>query len=210
MPKFNLTVNDNGVRKRVVVESATEPTEAEVLAALREDQSFLSDSDLRALKRGDYSSISDQGLLALKSKQTSSQSTNLDLSQKTLMPIQAEIEGIGTLEFPDGTSGEVIQATVKQVVSAYHGALGGTQPAKLVQKSLSEQDRLRLDGIVSKMESNGERPEDIQFVVNDFKAKYERSAAPTNPVQKGGIDSTNSERHRSVGAFGNRRGRCDK
>ena len=184
MPKFVVTVNDNGVRKRVVLESATEPTEAEVLAALREDQSFLSDSDLRALKRGDYSSISDQGLLALKSKQTSSQSTNLDLSQKTLMPIQAEIEGIGTLEFPDGTSGEVIQATVKRVVSAYHGALGGTQPAKLVQKSLSEQDRLRLDGIVSKMESNGERPEDIQFVVNDFKAKYERSAAPTNPVQK--------------------------
>lgn len=41
---------------------------------------------------------------------------------------------------------------------------------------LNEQDRLKLDGIVSQMESNGERPEDIQFVVNDFKSKYERSA----------------------------------
>lgn len=35
MPKFAVTVNDNGVRKRVVLESATEPTEADVLSALR-------------------------------------------------------------------------------------------------------------------------------------------------------------------------------
>lgn len=76
MPKFTVTVNDNGIRKRVVLESATEPTEAEVLSALREDYSFLSDSDLRAFKKGDYSSISDKGLLALKVKQTSTQSTN--------------------------------------------------------------------------------------------------------------------------------------
>ena len=43
---------------------------------------------------------------------------------------------------------------------------------------LNEQDRLKLDGIVSQMESNGERPEDIQLVVNDFKSKYERASAP--------------------------------
>ena len=43
---------------------------------------------------------------------------------------------------------------------------------------LNEQDRLKLDGIVSQMESNSEKPEDIQFVVNDFKSKYERGAAP--------------------------------
>jgi hypothetical protein len=43
---------------------------------------------------------------------------------------------------------------------------------------LNEQDRLKLDGIVSQMESNGEKPENIQFVVNDFKSKYERGAAP--------------------------------
>jgi predicted nucleic acid-binding Zn-ribbon protein len=41
---------------------------------------------------------------------------------------------------------------------------------------LNEQDRLKLDGIVSQMESNGEKPEDIQFVVNDFKSKYEQPA----------------------------------
>lgn len=37
---------------------------------------------------------------------------------------------------------------------------------------LLEQDRVRLDGIVSKMIENGESDEDIQFVVNDFKQKY--------------------------------------
>lgn len=42
---------------------------------------------------------------------------------------------------------------------------------------LNEQDRQKLDRIVSQMESNGEKPEDIQFVVNDFKSKYERNAA---------------------------------
>lgn len=35
MPKFAVTVNDNGVRKRVVLESAAEPTESDVLSALR-------------------------------------------------------------------------------------------------------------------------------------------------------------------------------
>jgi len=45
---------------------------------------------------------------------------------------------------------------------------------------LNEQDRQKLDGIVSKMESNGEKSEDIQFVVNDFKSKYEQpTASPT-------------------------------
>lgn len=37
---------------------------------------------------------------------------------------------------------------------------------------LSENSRLKLDGIVSQMEMNKESPEDIQFVVNDFKKKY--------------------------------------
>lgn len=35
MPKFAVTVNDNGVRKRVVLESDVQPTEADVLSALR-------------------------------------------------------------------------------------------------------------------------------------------------------------------------------
>ncbi len=37
---------------------------------------------------------------------------------------------------------------------------------------LSEKDRSRLDGIVSKMVANGESDENIQFVVGDFKKKY--------------------------------------
>jgi hypothetical protein len=117
MPKFAVTVNDNGVLKRVVLESATESKEAEVLAALREVYSSLSDSDLLALKRGDYSSISDQGLLALKSKQTSFQSKNQASSQRTSGTIEAEVDGIGVLEFPAGTSYEVIQSAVKRVIA---------------------------------------------------------------------------------------------
>ena len=117
MPKFAVTVNDNDVRKRVLLDSATEPTEAEVLSALREDYSFLSDSDLLALKKGDYSSISTEGLLALKSKQTSFQSTNQAPSQKTPGTIEAEVDGIGVLEFPAGTSYEVIQSAVKRVIA---------------------------------------------------------------------------------------------
>lgn len=38
---------------------------------------------------------------------------------------------------------------------------------------LDEQRRTQLDGIVSKMASNGEPDEAIQFVVNDFKTKYD-------------------------------------
>lgn len=54
--------------------------------------------------------------------------------------------------------------------------------------SLSEQDRRKLDDIVSRMEANGEAESDIRFVVDDFKQKYggrasgELSAAPFQPI----------------------------
>lgn len=38
--------------------------------------------------------------------------------------------------------------------------------------TLSEQDRAKLDGIVSKMQANKESDDNIRFVVNDFKEKY--------------------------------------
>lgn len=38
---------------------------------------------------------------------------------------------------------------------------------------LKEQDRIKLDSIVSQMTANNESDADIQFVVNDFKTKYE-------------------------------------
>lgn len=50
------------------------------------------------------------------------------------MPIEAEIEGIGILEFPDGTSDEVVQATVKRTLAQR----GQAQPANPVQKADSE------------------------------------------------------------------------
>jgi len=39
-------------------------------------------------------------------------------------------------------------------------------------KKLTEQDRIKLDGIVQQMVSNGETDDDIKFVVEDFKGKY--------------------------------------
>lgn len=36
------------------------------------------------------------------------------------MPIQAQIDGIGTLEFPDGTSPDVVHATVQKVVMRHN------------------------------------------------------------------------------------------
>jgi hypothetical protein len=46
---------------------------------------------------------------------------------------------------------------------------------------LKEEARTKLDGIVSQMETNGEKPEDIQFVVNDFKKNYDVPEAPQEP-----------------------------
>lgn len=55
--------------------------------------------------------------------------------------------------------------------------------------TLSEQDRAKLDGIVSQMETNKESAEDIQFVVNDFKQKYGIAGVPAtdaDPLKKKG------------------------
>ena len=54
---------------------------------------------------------------------------------------------------------------------------------------LNEEYRNKLDGIVSKMETNGEKPEAIQFVVNDFKSKYEPLSTPTK-ITKSGLDQS--------------------
>ena len=51
---------------------------------------------------------------------------------------------------------------------------------------LSEEQRLQLDGIIQDMSNNGESEADIQFVVDDFKSKYEgktnAAAEETAPV----------------------------
>jgi broad specificity phosphatase PhoE len=53
------------------------------------------------------------------------------------------------------------------------GIGNGTPPQQPPPKlSLSDQDRQKLDSIVSKMVANKEKDEDIQAVVNDFKQKY--------------------------------------
>ena len=51
---------------------------------------------------------------------------------------------------------------------------------------LSEQDRGRLDDIVSKMVANKESDANIQFVVNDFKQKYSVKKKRTFRIHQGG------------------------
>lgn len=51
---------------------------------------------------------------------------------------------------------------------------------------LAEADRQKLDGIVGQMESNGESPEAIHSLIDDFRSKYE---APTLPAPEGPLMS---------------------
>ena len=57
---------------------------------------------------------------------------------------------------------------------------------------LEEQDRTKLDAIVSQMEANGESTEDIEFVVSDFKQKYGKPNTPSGDVPTG-VDTPVSE-----------------
>lgn len=54
---------------------------------------------------------------------------------------------------------------------------------------LSEQNRTKLDGIVSQMTANGETEETIRFVVEDFKSKYTEQQAPEAPKMGGFLDA---------------------
>lgn len=69
------------------------------------------------------------------------------------------------------------------------GIGNGTPPQQPPPKlSLSDQNRQRLDSIVSKMVANKEKDEDIQAVVNDFKQKYAGKQGPqTTPANPSGV-----------------------
>src|SRR5580704_3329092 len=46
------------------------------------------------------------------------------------MSIHAQVEGVGTLEFPDGTDPSVVQATVKKVIAGKSSGSGGAATSK--------------------------------------------------------------------------------
>lgn len=74
------------------------------------------------------------------------------------------------------------QTGAPQAPPGIGGGAPDQQPAPKL--SLSDQDRHRLDSIVSKMVANKEKDEDIQAVVNDFKQKYGgRQAGNATPSQ---------------------------
>ena len=71
------------------------------------------------------------------------------------------------------------------------------EDAKVDSKDLmlSEEDRVKLDGIVIQMESNNESSDDINFLVNDFKQKYGKkkisdTGGSTSGSEDGASDSS--------------------
>src|SRR4051812_13386439 len=83
----------------------------------------------------------------------------------------------------------------------------------LSQSILNDADRKKLDGIIQKMETNGEPEESIRFVVDDFKSKYgvkkngggseSASAVPSTSKNRNGLSAQQQSSIRDfMGAFG--------
>jgi hypothetical protein len=63
---------------------------------------------------------------------------------------------------------------------------------------LSEDSRSRLDGIVQQMAANNESDADIQFVVSDFKSKYDTPQTTTSPSFTGGVSDAWAKRGANI------------
>ncbi len=86
------------------------------------------------------------------------------------MPIEAEIEGIGILEFPDGTSNEVIQSAVKRTISQRAQA----QPPSQGPATIAEMRRREEAGQVSaltpaQVQAQVGSPQQLEQAVQDAK-----------------------------------------
>jgi hypothetical protein len=86
------------------------------------------------------------------------------------MPIEAEIEGIGILEFPDGTSNEVIQSAVKRTISQRAQA----QPQSQGPATIAEMRRREEAGQVSaltpaQVQAQVGSPQQLEQAVQDAK-----------------------------------------
>jgi len=86
------------------------------------------------------------------------------------MPIQAEIDGIGILEFPDGTPNDVIQSAVKRTISQR----GQAQPQSQGPSTIAEMRRREEQGMVSalppeQVQARVGSPEQLEEAVQDSK-----------------------------------------
>ena len=94
------------------------------------------------------------------------------------MPIEAEIEGIGILEFPDGTSNEVIQSAVKRTISQRAQA----QPPSQGPATIAEMRRREEQGQVSaltpaQVQAQVGSPQQLEQAVQDAKDVGQRQLA---------------------------------
>ena len=80
------------------------------------------------------------------------------------MPIEAEIEGIGILEFPDGTSNEVIQSAAKRIISE-RGQLKAPDAVSAMSAQYQVPQRTGTDPYASMFQAGS--PQQLQAAVND-------------------------------------------
>ena len=80
------------------------------------------------------------------------------------MPIEAEIEGIGILEFPDGTSNEVIQSAAKRIISE-RGQPKASDAVSAMSAQYQAPQRTGADPYASMFQAGS--PQQLQAAVND-------------------------------------------
>lgn len=80
------------------------------------------------------------------------------------MPIEAEIEGIGILEFPDGTSNDVIQSTAKRIISE-RAQPKAPETVSAMSAQYQAPQRTGADPYASMFQAGS--PQQLQAAVND-------------------------------------------
>lgn len=108
------------------------------------------------------------------------------------MPIEAEIEGIGILEFPDGTSNEVIQSAAKRIIAQRAASKPATIPQ--VEAAAAVGSTAQLNQAVQDAQNIGQRqlatgafmpsvePEKLRQTAKESAIQFPIAAARTLPV----------------------------
>lgn len=115
------------------------------------------------------------------------------------MPIEAEIEGIGILEFPDGTSNEVIQSAAKRIIAQRAAAKPATIPQ--VEAAAVVGSTAQLNQAVQKSATIGEmRRREEQGLVSALSPEQIRQATMSDAARMGQAMQEEEARLAAAGA----------
>lgn len=115
------------------------------------------------------------------------------------MPIEAEIEGIGILEFPDGTSNEVIQSAAKRIIAQRAAAKPATIPQ--VEAAAVVGSTAQLNQAVQKSATIGEmRRREEQGLVSSLSPEQIRQATMSDAARMGEAMQQEEARLTAAGA----------